>query len=68
VTPRTKSSLLWALVGTFAFLALAQAYQLVVARLGVGLPTLLAVAVVVGIVAGGASYAVEHRLMAKGRT
>ena len=68
MTPRTKSSLLWGLVGVFAFLAAAQGYQLLVARLGVGLPTLLGVAVVVGVVAGGLSYVLEPRLTPKGRT
>jgi cation transporter-like permease len=68
VVPRTKSSLLWGVVGVLAFLAAAQAYQLVVASLGVGLPTLVGIAVVVGTVVTVVSYVAEYRLTSKGRT
>ena len=65
---RVGSSLLWGLVGVLSFLVAVQTYQLVVARLDVGLPALLGVALVVGGVVALAAYALEHRLLAKGRT
>jgi hypothetical protein len=68
VRPRVTSSLLWGAVGALAFLALAQAYQLLVARLGFGLPALLGVGVVVGALVAAVTYLTEVRLTAKGRT
>ncbi|WP_224270287.1 hypothetical protein [Haloprofundus salinisoli] len=61
---RVKSSLLWGLVGVFAFLALAQGYVLVVGRLPVGFLGRLAIALLVGAVAASVSYATEKRLLA----
>ena len=68
MNPRTKSSLLWGVVGFLGFLVLVQAYQLVAEPLRVGVPALVVVAVVVGAVAAATSYAAEHRLTPKGRT
>jgi hypothetical protein len=68
VDPRTKSSLLWGAVGVLAFLVSAQAYQLVVGPLRVGVPVLAGVTVAVGAVVAAVSYVAEHRLTSKGRT
>ncbi|MFB6267797.1 MAG: hypothetical protein ABEI31_09070 [Halodesulfurarchaeum sp.] len=51
--PRRRASLLWGLVGAFAFLVLAQGYRLIRGP-SIGLPPLLGVALVVFI---GASIA-----------
>jgi hypothetical protein len=67
VTPRTKSSLLWGLVGALAFLVLVQGYDLL-AGLSVGFVARVAVAVVVGSAAAGLSYRLAPRFRAKGRT
>ena len=66
--PRTKSSVLWGAIGGFAFLALAQGYQLVVGPFGVGIPALFGVAVLVAVVVAGVTYVAEPRLATKGRT
>ncbi|MFC5368513.1 hypothetical protein [Salinirubrum litoreum] len=68
MTPRRKSALLWGAVGLLAFLVLVQGYQLLVGPTPVGFLGKLALAVVVGIVAGGVSYLLEGRLARKGRT
>jgi len=68
VRPRVTSSLLWGAVGALTFLALAQGYQLLVASLGFGLPALLGVGAVVGVLVAAATYLTETRLTAKGRT
>lgn len=65
---RTKSSLLWGVVGALTFLVLAQGYLI-----GVGpLPTSYLGMVVIGITIGGTvgvmSYLTEPWLAAKGRT
>jgi hypothetical protein len=65
--PRTKSSLLWGLVGALAFLVLVQGYDLTVG-LDVGFLARFGVAAVVGAVAAGLSYRLLPRLRAKGRT
>ncbi|SFR35342.1 hypothetical protein [Halogeometricum limi] len=65
---RRKSAALWGVVGALTFLVLVQGYQLVVAALGVGISTMGALAVGVGVVVGSASYVTENRLAAKGRT
>ncbi|WP_224333005.1 hypothetical protein [Haloprofundus halobius] len=62
---RVKSSLLWGLVGFFAFLVLVQGYDLVVGRLPLGVLARVGVAVVVGAVAAGVSYVTERRLLAR---
>ncbi|MFB6095129.1 MAG: hypothetical protein ABEJ71_01585 [Halodesulfurarchaeum sp.] len=51
--PRRRASLLWGLVGAFAFLVLAQGYQLLQGH-RIGLPPLLGVGL---LVFGGASAA-----------
>jgi hypothetical protein len=61
VTPRTRSALLWGLVGAFAFLALGQGYRLV-AALPLDTLGLLGVSVVVGGVTALLAYVVEPRL------
>jgi polyferredoxin len=56
--PRTKTSLLWGAVGALAFLVLAQGYELIAAP-GISLLVKLAIAAIVWIVTGGASYLFE---------
>ena len=55
---RTKSGLLWGAVGALAFLVLAQGYELLAAP-GISLLVKLAIAAVVWVVAGVASYLLE---------
>ncbi|QCJ47121.1 MULTISPECIES: hypothetical protein [Haloprofundus] len=62
---RVKSSLLWGLVGFFAFLVLVQGYDLAVGRLPLGFLARVGVAVGVGAVAAGVSYVAERRLLAR---
>lgn len=65
VSPRTRSALLWGLVGAMAFLALAQGYRLL-ASLGLGTLALVGVAVVVGGVTALLAYVAEPRLVRLG--
>ena len=58
---RTRASLLWGVISALAFLVLAQGYRLF-EDLGVGLPTLLGVAVVVFAVGATGSHLVGRRL------
>jgi polyferredoxin len=58
VRPRAKTGLLWGAVGALAFLVLAQGYELLFAP-GISLLVKLAIAVVVWLVAGAASYLFE---------
>jgi hypothetical protein len=67
VTPRTKSSLLWGLVGALVFLVLVQGYDLLVG-LDVGFVARFGVAAVVGTVAAGLTHRLSPRFGAKGRT
>jgi hypothetical protein len=67
VTPRTKASLLWGLVGALAFLVLVQGYDLLLG-LDVGFAPRFAVAAVVGIVAAGLVHRLRPRFESKGRT
>jgi hypothetical protein len=67
VTPRTKSSLLWGLVGALAFLVLVQGYDLLFG-LGVGLAARFGVAAVVGVAAASLTHRLSPRFGAKGRT
>ena len=59
-----KSAVLWGLVGALAFLVLHQGYVLL-GNTGVGLLPAIGVAVVVGVVAAGASYVGERRLRSR---
>jgi len=59
---RQKSSLLWGLVGTLAFLVLVQGYHLLVAPLAVSPPTVGGLALLVGVVAAGLTHTLEPRL------
>ena len=68
MTPRTKSSILWGLVGALTFLVLVQGYQLVVERLTVGVGPLAGVALGVGALAAAGAYVAEPRLRANERT
>ena len=57
MTPRTKSSVLWGVVGALSFLVLAQGYRL----FGIGritFPVMVGVALVVGIVATALAHVV----------
>ena len=55
VSPRTKASALWGLVGALSFLVLAQGYRLLDGP-GVGFLPLLGVAALVAIAASAAAY------------
>ncbi|RDI73047.1 hypothetical protein [Halopelagius longus] len=66
--PRTKSALLWGAIGCFSFLAALQGYRLLVGPLSFGVLGSLVVAVVVGGVVSGVTYATERRIATKGRT
>ena len=55
VSPRTKASALWGLVGALSFLVLAQGYQLLEGP-SVGLLPLLGVGVVVAVAASATAY------------
>jgi hypothetical protein len=63
VDVRTKSAVLWGLVGALTFLVLHQGYLLATGD-GVSIFEAFAVAVVVGAVTAVVSYALEHRLAA----
>ncbi|MFB6090481.1 MAG: hypothetical protein ABEJ97_05425 [Halobellus sp.] len=65
---RTRSALLWGLVGALAFLVLVQGYRLVVGSLGIDFLGGLAVALLVGVAVAAISYVAEPRLATKGRT
>ena len=56
--PRAKSGLLWGAVGALVFLVCAQGYELLSAP-GIALLVKLAIAAVVWVVAGVASYLLE---------
>jgi hypothetical protein len=59
---RHKSSLLWGLVGTLAFLVLVQGYHLLVAPLTVGPAIIGGVALLVGAAAAGLTHVLEPRV------
>ncbi|AZH24668.1 hypothetical protein [Haloplanus aerogenes] len=59
---RHKSSLLWGLVGTLAFLVLVQGYHLLVAPLAVRATIIGGLALLVGAVAAGVTHVLEPRL------
>ncbi|OAQ52400.1 hypothetical protein HTG_12310 [Natrinema mahii] len=63
IGPRTKSAVLWGLVGGLAFLVLVQGYALLVAPL-VSITAALALALPVGIGAGLGAYLLEPRIAA----
>jgi hypothetical protein len=67
LSPRTKASLLWGLVGALAYLVLVQGYDLAFG-LDVGLAARFGVAALVGAVAAGLTYRLRPRFRAKGRT
>jgi hypothetical protein len=68
IRERTKSGLLWGLVGALAFLVLTQGYVLVVGPLPLGLPGRIGLAALLGALVAGVAYATEHRLARKGRS
>ncbi|OLZ39945.1 hypothetical protein A6E15_02645 [Natrinema saccharevitans] len=63
IDPRTKSAVLWGLVGALSFLVLVQGYALLVAPL-VSITGALALAAAVGIGAGLGAYLLEPRIAA----
>jgi hypothetical protein len=67
VTPHTKSSLLWGVVGALSFLVLVQGYDLLLG-LAVGFPARFVVAALVGTVAAGLAHRLNPRFGPKGRT
>ncbi|PSQ10352.1 hypothetical protein BRC93_09775 [Halobacteriales archaeon QS_5_70_15] len=58
---RTKASLLWGLTGALVFLVGLQAFRLVTGET-ITLEAMFGVALLVGVVAGAASYVVEGRV------
>ncbi|WP_138007057.1 hypothetical protein [Halalkalirubrum salinum] len=66
--PRQKSAVLWGLVGAMAVVVAAQGYLVVGESLPIGIAAVVWVAIAVGIVTAIVTYAVEYRLLAKGRT
>jgi len=68
VRRRTKSSLLWAAIGTLTFLVVIQAYRLLVGSLPTGYLGMITIGLLVGATVGTVSYLAEPRLAAKGRT
>jgi hypothetical protein len=65
---RTRSALLWGLVGALTFLVLVQGYRLFVGQLRVDFLGALGIALVLGSVVSAVSYLAEPRLAAKGRS
>ena len=65
---RTKSAILWGLVGVLSFLVVAQGYVILVDELPLSLLGLVGVGVIVGGVTSTIAYQFEHRFLAKGRT
>jgi hypothetical protein len=64
LSPVAKASLLWGVVGGLCFLVLIQGYELL-ADQRVSFLVKFAVAVLVGVVAGGSTYAVQGGLPAE---
>jgi hypothetical protein len=64
LSPVAKSSLLWGVVGGLCFLVLIQGYELL-ADQRVSVLVKFAVAVLVGVAAGGSTYAVQRGLPAE---
>jgi hypothetical protein len=64
VNPRTKASLLWGVTGALVFLVGLQAFRLVTGET-VTLGATVGVALLVGVVATVASYAVEGRALGR---
>ena len=67
MTPRTRASVLWGVVGALTFLVLVQGYDLLLG-LDVGFAPRFAVAAVVGVVAAVLSHRLAPRFGSKGRT
>ena len=68
MTTQRRSSLLWGLVGTLAFLVLVQGYRLLVGPLGPRPLALGAVAFLVGAMAAGLTHALAPRIHGNGRS
>ena len=64
---RTKSSLLWGVVGAMSFIVLAQGYLLLVGALPVGWVGMAVIGLLIAVVVATVSYTVEPRLAAAGR-
>ena len=64
LTPVVKSSLLWGVVGALSFLVLIQGYELVTDQ-RISFLVKFGVALLVGAVAGGSTYAVQGRIPAE---
>jgi hypothetical protein len=62
VTTQRRSSLLWGVVGTLAFLVLVQGYRLLVGPLGPSPLALGGVALLVGAVAATLTHVLEPRM------
>ena len=65
---RTKSSLLWGIVGALTFLVLAQGYLIGIGSLPTGYLGMVTIGVTIGGTVGAVSYLTEPWLAAKGRT
>jgi len=68
VKRRTKSSLLWGVVGALTFLVLAQGYRIGVGPLPAGYLGMVGIGLTIGGTVGTVSYLTEPWLAAKGRT
>ena len=68
MNPRQKSAILWGLVGAMAVVVAAQGYMLVGGSVPIGVAAVVGVAIGVGVVTAIVTYAIEYRLLAKGRT
>jgi hypothetical protein len=68
VRGRSRSALLWGVVGLFTFLVFVQGYQLAVEPLPLSTPVVDVVAVVVAAVVAGVASVAEPRLLSKGRS
>ena len=64
---RTKSSLLWGVVGGMTFVVLAQGYLILLGSLPIGWVGLAAIGLLIAAVVATVSYMVEPRLAAAGR-
>jgi len=67
VNRRTKSSLLWGIVGGMTFVVLAQGYLILFGSLPIGWVGLAAIGLLIAAVVATVSYTVEPRLAAVGR-
>ena len=68
MSPRGRSALLWGVVGVLSYFVLAQASLAFVGPLPFDPVGLVGVGVGIAVLVAGVTYAVEHRLVRKGRS